>query len=165
MSEQGRTYAEYIIRELETERERRATLDARGASVVAVSASLATLLAAVGAFVSGQDDFILPKGAVAPLTLTLLAFAAASACGISATFLWRYSAPAVESLSAMVTGKWMTDEVDARNYVARLDLEAIRSLRVRNMYKARWLIAAFFFQLSGLVLLTVAVHQMMRGAS
>lgn len=164
MSEQGRTYAAYITRELETERDRRKTLDARGVSVVTVSASLATLLAGIGAFVSGQTEFVLPESAVWPLTVTLLAFAAAGFCGLSAAYLWRYAAPALESLEAMVTDRWPTDEVDARNFVARLDLVAIRSLRARNSYKARWLIAALFFQIAGLVALTVAVYCVMQSA-
>lgn len=165
MSDQGLTYTAFIARELETERERRKALDARGASVVTVSAGLATLLTAVGAFVSGVTGFELPGSAVWPLTLALLAFAAAGLCGIAATFLWRYNAPASETLIAMLTDKWMTDEVDARNLVARLDVMAIRSLRDRNQWKARLLIGALAFQVAGLVALAYTVYRVLQAAS
>jgi len=90
VSEQGETYAAFVGRELDAERDRRKTLDARGVTVVTVSASLITLLAAVGAFVSGQTGFTLPKTTIWPLTVTLAAFAVAALWGIATTYPYTY---------------------------------------------------------------------------
>jgi hypothetical protein len=130
--DQGRTFVAFIQRELESERERRKSLDARGVSVVTTSGSLTTLLAAVGAFVSGRSGFRLPAGAVGPLTLTLLAFAFAAVCGIVVTALRWHDVAAPDQLNIMLGEKWPTDEIDARNYVAQLDVRTIESLRTGN---------------------------------
>lgn len=165
MSEQGQTFAAFIARELESERDRRKVLDARGVAVVTVSGSLATLLAAVGAFVSGQEGFTLPPTAVVPLTVTLLAFAIAALCGLIATFLWAYKAATPRTLERMVTDKWPTTEVDARNVTARIDVQTIASLRKGTNIKAQLLVTALVFQVAGLAALAVAVHRVLQAAS
>jgi hypothetical protein len=165
VSDQGLTFAAYIARELETEQDRRRTLDARGASVVTVSGGLATLLVAVGALVSGRAGVELPESTAWPLTLTLLAFATAALCGIVATFQWRYDVANTETLEAMLTDRWPTTEIHARNYAARLDVNTITSLRKGNSWKTRFLIAALVFQVVGLGALTYAVYRILQAAS
>jgi hypothetical protein len=163
--DQGRTFAAFIERELEVERERRRSLDARGAAVVTTSGSLTTLLAAVGAFVGGRPGFHLLPGSVGPLTLTLLAFASAAVCGIVVTGLPWYEVAAPDQLRTMLAEKWRTDEVDARNYTAELDVDTIESLRKGNKTKAEWLVRALVAQVVGLFSLTLTVYLIVNAAS
>jgi hypothetical protein len=113
--DQGKTFVAFIQRELEAERDRRNTLDARGAAVVTTAGSLATLLAAVGAFVSSRPGFRLPPDAVKPLTLTLCAFAAAAFCGLTVTAGRWFNVAKPAQMTAMLTDRWMSSEVTARN--------------------------------------------------
>jgi hypothetical protein len=163
--QQGQTYLSFMTRELQAERERRAALDARGVSVVTVSGSLATLLAAVGAFVSGQTGFTLPATAEAPLTLTLLAFATAAILGIGASAGRLYAVTPAATLTEMLTDRWPTSEADARNFVATQDVKTIRTLRSGNNKKANYLVAALAVQVVGLVTLTYAVFRILQAAS
>jgi hypothetical protein len=162
--DQGQTYLAFIQRELQAERERRRFLDARGIAVITTSGSLTTLLAAVGAFVSSRSSFRFPSDAVGPLILTLTAFAVAAANGIMVTAGRLYAVATPDQLNTMLTDKWNTDEVDARNYVARLDVKTIDSLRDGNNTKAGWLTAAIISQVVGLLALTVAVYTILAAA-
>lgn len=166
MSEQGRTYAAFIGRELDAERDRRKTFDARGMTVVTVSGSLTTLLAAAGAFVSGQTGFRLPSTVIWPLTVTLAAFAIAALCGIATTYPWPYGVAQESDLRVILKERWhTTTEPSARNYVAMNDVYTIEKLRKGNKRKARSLIAALCFQVAGLGALTIAIYLILRAAS
>jgi len=103
--------------------------------------------------------------AVGPLTLTLLAFAVAAICGIVVTGLRWYDVASPDQLRTMLTAKWPSDEVDARNYVAELDVDTIESLRRGNKKKADWLVAALGAQVIGLFSLTLAVYLILNAAS
>lgn len=163
--DQGEVFAAYIARELDAERDRRKTLDARGVSVVTVSAALVALLSAASGFASAATDVEPPESAIGPLTIALLALAAAAACGILATFLWKYNVANTTTLNKMVNEKWPTTEVDARNSTAQLDVIAISSLRSRNAVKARFIIAALMFQVAGLIALAIAVYKVLQEAA
>lgn len=149
--DQGKTFAEFVRRELEAERERRRTFDARGVAIITTSSSLTTLIAAVGAFVSGRPGFRLPSGAVGPLTLTLLAFAVAGLLGLMSTRLTLYAVTTPAVLREMLNERWATDEVDAGNFVAEQDVTTIESLRNGKNEKAGWLVAALVSQVVGLL--------------
>jgi hypothetical protein len=163
--DQGKTFAAFAQRELEAERERRKAFDARGVAVVTTAASLTTLLAAVGAFVSSRQGFKLPGSAVVPLIVTLGSFVAAAVLGIAATWLTRYAVTPPATLGEMLTTRWRTDEVDARNFVAVQDVKTIKSLRNGNNKKSWWLIAALVVQVVGLLALSVAVYLILSAAS
>jgi hypothetical protein len=164
-NEQGKTWAAFIQRELEAERDRRKILDARGAAVVTTAGSLTTLLAAVGAFVSGRGGFRLPPTAVGPLTLTLIALSVAALCGIVITTGRLYKVASPAQMTEMLTERWPIEEADARNQAAQFDRDTIESLRTGNESKANWLRAALGAQLFGLVTLTYTVYLILGAAS
>jgi len=157
MSEQGKTYAAFIESELKAERERRAALDSRGLALVTTSGSLTTLLAAIGAFVTGRAGFQLPSASIWPLLLTLITLAAAAGCGLLASHNRPYRVADRGTLSAMTGARWSTHEVDARNAVASINAETVLTLRRGNNDKAYLLVAGLTSQLVGLLALGVAV--------
>lgn len=159
--DQGKTFAEFVRRELEAERERRKTLDGRGVTIITTSGTLAALIAAVGAFATGRPGFRLPDAAAGPLKLTLVMFAAAGVFGIISTRLTLYAVTPPHVLREMLGDRWNTDEVDARNFVSEQDVKTIESLRSGNNEKAGWLIAALVTQVVGLVALTYAVYEVL----
>ncbi len=112
-----------------------------------------------------QPEFRIPGEAVGPLVLTLLAFALAAVCGIFASALRWHNVAAPDQLNVMLGEKWPIDEIDARNYVADLDVRAIESLRAGNNGKAGWLTTALVAQVAGLAPLTVAVYMILNAAS
>lgn len=165
MTEQGEAFAAFIEGEVKAERDRRASLDARGLAVVTTSGSLTTLLAAVGAFVSARGGFGLPTGTIFPLTVTLVAFSLAAVCGLLASHNRQYDVADRTTLALMVGEKWPTSEVDARNVVADLNARTVDSLRRGNNKKATLLMAGLAFQLLALAALSVAVFLVLNAAS
>ncbi|MEJ3748454.1 hypothetical protein WEI85_34865 [Actinomycetes bacterium KLBMP 9797] len=157
MTAQGSVYAAFIEGELRVERERRAALDARGLSVVTSSASLVTLLTAVGAFVTSEKGFTLPGAAVVPLLATLGSFTVAVVLGILANRSRYYHVALAETLYGMVTEHWGDDEIDSRNNVAELNIRTIHTLRLGNDMKANLLTWALSAQLMGVVALSTTV--------
>lgn len=164
MTEQGKSYAAFIEGEVKAEQQRRASLDTRGLAVVTTSGSLTTLLAAVGAFVTSRDGFVLPSGTIIPLTVTLMAFSLAALCGLLASHNRQYFVAGQETLALMVGERWPTSEVDARNVVADIHTGTVSSLREGNNGKAALLMAGLGLQLLGLAALSVAVFLVLLSA-
>jgi hypothetical protein len=157
VSEQGHTYSTFIDNELKAERDRRATLDAKGLSIVTTAGTFTTLLAAVGAFISNRQGFMLPEEAVSPLVATLCAFVIAAALGLLASTGRHYQITTPDTLAVMLTAHWQDNEVDAKNSVSVLNVKTIASLRFGNNRKVALIIAATAIQVIGLVSLSITV--------
>lgn len=154
---QGQTYFSFIESELKVERERRSTFDARGVAFVKTSGSLVTLLVAIGAVVAGEARFTAPKPAVVPLLAALLSFAAAAGFGLLASWPYRHTVADVADLQQMRTDRWGDDEIDARNVIAYLNIDTIRTLRHGNDVKATLLMGAQVAQLFALCSLAFVI--------
>jgi hypothetical protein len=165
MTEQGKTYTDFIEKELAVERARRTVLDARGLSIVSISGTLTTLLVAIGAFVSGRQAFRLPTDTLPPLFATLASFVIAAALGIIASAGRRYQVSTPTTLAAMLTEHWQDTEVDARNYVSIQHVKTITSLRSGNSRKEHYIIAATLFQIVGIATLSCAIALILTSAS
>lgn len=157
MSSQGTAYGQFVDQELTAERTRQTNLNARGAAVVTTCSSLVTLLAGVGAFVSAQTGYVVPKAAIIPLAVTLAGFAAASICGILAGRATGHEVATVDTLELMRTDHWVDNEVDALCNVVYLKIRTIASLRTGSDAKARWLLAALILQVVAAIALSVAI--------
>jgi hypothetical protein len=157
VTDQGSVYAAFIEGELKAERDRRTTLDARGVSVVTTSASLVTLLTAVGAVVTSEKSFTFPGAALPPLIATLASFTAAVVLGILASRGRYYHVALTETLYGMVTDHWGDDEIDSRNNVAELNIRTVHTLRVGNDNKSGLLTLALSAQLVGVAALSLTV--------
>ncbi|GAA5096407.1 hypothetical protein [Nocardia iowensis] len=158
MTEQGQTYAAFIETELKTERERRATFDARGQALVTTSGALFTLLAGVAALVKTPATTRLPSAVLPMGTVTLLLFVGAAICGAIAGWNRWYAVAAADTLAVMVSADhWIDDEVDARNYLSTLAVETLRTLRTSTDLKAKWVGIGLVIQVLALVALGVTV--------
>lgn len=154
-------YADFIEDELNAERQRRAVIDTRAASVVSTSGGLVALLAAVGAFVGTGRSSPLPDTAFDLMLWVLAAFAAAAVCGIVAGWTVPYRTPKVDALEELRTKYWNDDEPTARTTVAKHRLEAIERFRKINKFKEYFLRAGWICQLGGLILAAAAVRALL----
>jgi hypothetical protein len=156
-SDQGKTYSAFIEAELKAERDRRASLDARGLAVVTTSASLVTLLAAVGAFASTAANFRLPGTAVPWLIVTLVGFVVATILGILANANGRYKVTDRPALDRMRTEHWTDQTAQAMVNVAYINTVTSDTLRRGNNIKVGLATSALSAQLIALIALAVTV--------
>jgi hypothetical protein len=157
VTEQGKAYTDFIQAELEAERERRKSLDNRGASVVTTSSALATAVFALGAFVTGQTTFRPDIITIWSLLGGLGLFALGAFCGFMANRSIPYEVTNTDTLLEMRSGHWTDKEVDARNTVAHRNIQTIATLRAGNDKKAWWVTTALVFQLLAAAALLIAV--------
>jgi hypothetical protein len=154
---QSDIYSDFIESELRNERDRKAALDTRAASLVTTSGSLITILAAVGAFVGRDTKAPLPTQALLLLTLALIGFAFAVLAGIISGWNRPYRVADTESMRTMIRSRWMDEELLARVEVADVNVRMIDQLRAMNNGKEVYLRAGWISQVVALVLLTGVV--------
>jgi hypothetical protein len=157
MTDQGKTYAEFIEAELKAERERRATYEVRGQALITTSGALVTLLVGVAAVVKTAATARFPPSVPVAVGAALLLFAIAAGCGVLAGWNRHYAVAKATTLARMLTDHWTDDEVDARNNVASLLVTTLSTLRSANEFKARWVAIGLVVQVVALVALGVAV--------
>lgn len=162
MSTQGTVYATFIEAELKAERDRRASLDTRGVTVVTTAGSLVTLLTAIAAFVKPDTGKMLPGSALVVFALALVAFAVAAGFGIAACWNKTFDVAKSSTLDKMVHERWEDNEVDARNIVATANWLSVASLRKANNFKSNAVSAGLISLAVALVLLGVVVFMMVR---
>lgn len=157
MTDGGAKLAAFVEQELKAERDRRVSIDARGQSVVTTSGSLVTLLAALGAFVTSQDKYQLPRAALLPLVVTLTLFAVAAFLGILATYNFAYRVADGSTLSAIPQHMKDSEEVANRN-ITNTNVLTVLTMRAGNNRKALLLLIAMFVQLGALVALATTLY-------
>jgi hypothetical protein len=158
LTDGGAVYAAFIEQELKAERDRRTTLDARGQAVITTSGSLVTLLAAVGAFVTGSKDFHLPHQAAYPLVATVTMFVFAALFGILATNTVAYRVARSDVLQKMVLDRWTDTERVATKNTTALNISTVLSLRASNDKKVLFVRVAHVAQLLALLALGTTVY-------
>ncbi len=150
-------YVSFFDQELNSERERRSTLDGRGQAVVTTSGALVALLSAVGAIVIHRSTFVFPGNARYPLVSALILFVVAAFLGILAAVNFKYDVVSRDSLSQMLRGHWTdSDDMAAKN-IATANVITIKTMRRGNNTKAALLLIALFTQLGAFLSLSVAV--------
>lgn len=153
-------YTAFIEGELKTERERRTTLDGRGAAVVTQSGGLVTLMTGVAAFVKGTAPQALPPFAAMALILALVFFVGAAVCGILVTFAHAYPPHSVAdeaTMQRMRNEKRDHSDEEARTVVSYLHEGTVASLRKGNDRKVNFLTWAQGFQILALLTVSMAV--------
>lgn len=141
----------------------RVSIDARGQSVVTISGSLVTLLAAVGAFVTSENKYQLPPVASLPLVTTLTLFAIAAFLGILATYNFAYRVADGATSSAIPQHLKDSEEVTSKN-ITYTNVLTVRTMRSGNNKKAVLLVAAMFAQLGALVALATTLYVVLLNA-
>jgi hypothetical protein len=157
VSDQGKNYAAFIENELKAERDRRTAYDSRGQSLVTTSGALVTLLGGLAALVRTSTVVRLPTPALITVSIALILFVCAAACGIIAGWNRHYAVATVTTMQRMTIDHWKDEEVDARNNVARVQLRTVDTLRKANEFKVQWVSIGLVVQVAALTVLAVAV--------
>lgn len=145
MSEQGRTYAEFIFKEVEAEEQRRERSELQASRITGSGGALILVVVSLAILRFGKDS-PLPSPTVfltvSSLTMLLLSVGMA----VAGTLSVRYRVPTVRTMESMLDEHWGDTEVSARNICSTLYLRRISSLRVGNRRKSLWLLAAVYLQ-------------------
>jgi hypothetical protein len=91
------------------------------------------------------------------IAASLASFVGAGALGIFANANRRYQVTAKQTHQRMLNEHWVDDEIDARNYVATLNLATLDTLRDGNNVKVWFLSAALICQVIAIALLGAAI--------
>lgn len=157
MSEQGKTYLEFVEAELKAERDRRSTHDSRGQALVTTSGALVTLLTGLAAVVRTGNAGRFPPAIPIAVGIALGLFVCAAACGILAGWNRHYALASYTTLNRMLNEHWTDDEVDARNNVATVHAMTVHTLRQVNAFKAACVSIGLVVQVLALIALSVAI--------
>jgi hypothetical protein len=157
VSDQGRTYLEFVEGELKAERDRRSAYDARGQALVTTSGALVTLLGGLVAVVRTGTAVRFPVAVPVTVGIALGLFVCAAACGILAGWNRHYAVAGYPTLTRMLNEHWTDDEVDARNNVATVHAMTVNTLRQVNAFKAACVSIGLVVQVLALVALGTAV--------
>jgi hypothetical protein len=142
---------------LAAEDKRRESLEARGTSMITASATLVTLLVALGAFVTNRQGFMLPDATRVPLSIAVVGFVVAALLGI-ATYVpqpTRVTDPI--ALTGLLPEYWPKGNDFAQKKVTVTRLEQLATLQKGNDWKARALLAAVVAQVTAVGALASAV--------
>lgn len=164
MSDQGSVYAAFVEERLKTERERRATQEARAIAVVTSSAALVSLIFALAALVIGKD-YQFTSGAKWFVVAALALFALGGLSALIAGLLLEYDVPDDATLQACLGNHWTDTETSARLSCAWMNLDTLLSLRRGNNRKSWWLDWALRVQVLAVAVLGGAVGWELLSAS
>lgn len=154
----GSVYAALIAEQLAEERARKASIEARGLSVITTSGALVTLLFGLGSLISGVEGYALPVAGSWLLLGALAAFLLAALAAIVANFPLRYREVSVGGLRRLTAPEWWTNtEPAAARRAAEARLNVLERARSTNAFKATALIAAMVVEVIAVVLVAAAV--------
>ncbi len=153
----GELYTAFIENELKAERDRRSSLDARGAALITTSTGLVGLVAALSALALGKD-FRVTGVAAWLLVGALVAFLGSGILGVSTSFGRWYKVADTTTLQMMVTAPhWSDGDFTARLICATANARTIASIRIGNNKKASLLTWGQSLQLIAVAALATAV--------
>jgi hypothetical protein len=154
----GAAYGLLITDQLTEERNRKASLEARGITAVTAAGTLVTLLFALTAGLTAAPGFKLPAGADVPLLLAVIAFVIAAVFGLTTNLPLRYQEPTVRGLAKLVEHRfWVGPAEIGELRVAGAQVALIAALRAANNLKVWLLILAIAAELIAIVFLFWAV--------
>lgn len=152
----GSSYGELIQDQLVEERNRKESLERRGASVLTASASLGTLLFAVSAATREATNWTDQTGVVVLVALVLLILAAFF--GALTNWLHDYRELDPDEVTRLLREEyWSADVVVGDRRTAEFRGNQLRAIRDKNNGKAAKLKVAIALQLAGVAAVTVAV--------
>ncbi|MGZ5422908.1 MAG: hypothetical protein ACXWDF_12115, partial [Aeromicrobium sp.] len=156
----GFAVQEYIVTELNEERERRVRIDAQGASLITGSTALSALAFAGTTLITTRSDFELPQLSLYALAVTFLAFMFAAFCGLNGGGKIHDN----QTVPIEMLEKWRTSDamwLGGRSAASRDHLGHIigylRHIRAFNNERASWVILGSKSQIIALLGLVVAV--------
>ena len=150
------TYAAFIRELVERQDGRKASLEARGITVITTSGALATLLFAFAAFANNAQGLILSTGERTLLRLSLVAFVAAAVLALVTNLPLNYGEPAKETGKDLLAS-WDDDLARSRNEVSKAWARVFAQAKDRNDFKANLLAAAVAAEVVGVALVATTV--------
>jgi hypothetical protein len=154
----GTAIGQLIDEQLAEERSRKASLEARGLSVITTSGVLVTLLLGFGGLVKGDKGLALPELAKFTLTGGLIAFVLAAAAGLYLNTPLAYVEVRVEDLRIWLEPRlWEAQSVGGEVRAAEARVEVLAAARALNDRKAIVLVGAIGTEVVAIALLAVAV--------
>ena len=161
----GRAYGQLITDQLTEERNRKASLEARGVTVITTSSALATLLFALTAGLTATSKFRLPAPAKLPLLLTLVTFVFSAAFSLAVNVPLRYREPTPAGLAKLVNSTyWKAHAEIGEIRVAEAQVSCLAAARSANNLKVMLLVGAIFFELLAIPFLAWAVAEVLYAA-
>ena len=154
----GTAVKEFIEQELESERTKKSSLEARGLAVITTSGALVTLLFAVAAVVIKSPHFALPSLARWFLVASSACFVLAASLGIFCNVPNRYLQVDPKSLTVLLTEDiWNEPGVDAQRELTAARLAELSAAQAQNQIKAVAVVFGMGLQVVAVLLTTAAV--------
>jgi len=154
----GSAYSRLITDQLTEERDRKVSLETRGATVITTSGTLATLLFALSASLTAVPKFRLPETARLPLLLALVAFVLAALFGLATNVPLRYREPTPSGLSRLVdSAYWAGPRQTGELRVAEAQVTVITAARSANNLRVVFLLAAVSAEFLAVIFLATAI--------
>jgi len=150
-------FPDYVKELATTEDARRASLEARGASVITSSGALVTLLFALSALATKQQSFVLSSGPRKLLAVATVAFVIGAMLAIGTYVPRRTRLTDPVQLARQLPELWKHDNDFARKKTAISRLVELADSQRVNDVKAGLLVAAVAFQVIGVLLVAVSV--------
>jgi hypothetical protein len=155
----GRTlYAEFIKEQLDSQEERKDSLEKRGLAVITTSGALVTLLFGLTALsVKRAATFDLPNTSAVFLVVALGFFVAAALCALVTNLPRSYEAVTVDALRSAVSNRWEDSETTASKMIAQTRLTMLASAKEVNGQKGIALTASVVLEIIAVALVGVAM--------
>jgi hypothetical protein len=146
---------------MKSEFERRQRLETRGQAVMTTSSGLLTVFVGIATFLTHENYHFANGVAIVLICCSFGLFVLAAALGIATQNAFtKYAVTSVTTLDQMVGSHW-NDDVDdvngARWICAQRQIDTIKSLRIRNAWKARLALAGPITQLLAITLIAGAI--------
>jgi hypothetical protein len=148
--------------ELERERTRKSSLEARGLAVITTSGTLVTLLFGVAALATKASSFLLSRDLRGTLIAAAVFFVIAGSLAIAANWPVPYYQIEPSSLGILVSPEaWREDGGDARRELSAARLAELGDARLRNEGKARIVVSAMVAEVVAVVITVAAISETM----
>jgi len=157
--------AKFVEGELAAEEARKDSIESRGSSVISSSGALVTILFALAALVTGQDDYIPPDPSLWAILIALGLFVLAAVLGLLTGAVRNYDRVKLADVQNTVDSDWDTISDDsARKMIVESNLDVVRSARSQTNGKAQLLKAAVICQVAAVAALAFAVGVVLTAA-
>jgi hypothetical protein len=148
-------YTDFIKSLTDVEASRKTSIESKGAGIITTSSALVTILFGLVSVVTSQSSFTLPVSAHACLVGAIIAFVVAAATAILISFPLPYGQTTITVDD--LRGWWGDSGTVAEAAVSGLRLRQLAAARRMNAMKVGVLCVACTAELTGLILLTIAV--------
>jgi hypothetical protein len=148
--------------QLDSERQRKQSLEQRGITIITSAGAIATLIFAVSAFVSKSTNtakFV--RAEALPIKLSIVAFLIAAVLGLGTNLPFRYGGLSARSLLEVYKQQRSegADYIGFQESLIYANSEILRRTQRLNFYKSEILLTGFLFEIIGIGFLVWAVFE------